>query len=106
MSEKKNEQQNINIELTDEIANGQYSNLAIINHSPTEFVVDFVNLMPGLPKAKVQSRIILTPFHAKRLMMALQNNVVNYEKAHGVIEDKGMQANTTVPFSMSPKGEA
>jgi hypothetical protein len=61
----------INIELTDEIAEGIYSNLAIITHSPSEFIIDFVKIVPGVPKAKVKSRIILTPQHAKRLMHAL-----------------------------------
>ena len=69
MEEKQKNQ--INIELTDEVAGGIYSNLAIITHSPTEFVLDFVSLMPGTPKAKVKSRIVMTPQHAKRLYKAL-----------------------------------
>ncbi len=76
----------INIELTEEIAQGIYSNLAIISHSASEFIVDFVRLLPGLPKAKVQSRIILTPDHAKRLMAALQDNIVKYEMVNGKIK--------------------
>ncbi len=77
----------LNIELTDEIAEGTYSNLAIITHSPSEFIVDFVKMMPGVPKAKVKSRIILTPQHAKRLMKALADNIHKYESQHGTIKD-------------------
>jgi hypothetical protein len=80
----------LNIELTDEIAEGIYSNLAIITHSPSEFVVDFVKIVPGVPKAKVKSRIILTPQHAKRLMHALIDNVKKFEAAHGNIKDTEM----------------
>ena len=80
----------INIELTDEIADGIYSNLAIITHSQSEFIVDFVRIVPGTPKAKIKSRIILTPQHAKRLMMALTDNVKKYEMANGVIKDTEM----------------
>ena len=77
----------INIELDDKVAEGIYSNLAIINHSVSEFVVDFVSIMPGTPKSKVKSRIILTPQHAKRLTKALHDNVKRFEKAHGEIKD-------------------
>ena len=76
----------LNIELTEEIADGIYSNLAIITHSNAEFVVDFVKVMPGVPKAKVKSRILLTPQHAKRLLSALADNVQKYEAVHGVIK--------------------
>ncbi len=72
---EENKKEGLNIELTEEIAEGTYSNLAIINHSPSEFVVDFIQMMPGIQKAKVKSRIILTPQHAKRLMKALTDNV-------------------------------
>ena len=81
-----NNQNQINIELPEEIADGEYANLAIITHSNQEFVVDFVRLAPGVPKAKVKSRIILTPQHAKRLMMALAENVRKFEQAHGEIK--------------------
>ena len=77
----------INIELTEDIAEGIYSNLAIITHSNSEFIVDFVRIVPGVPKAKVKSRIILTPSHAKRLMQALAENIGKYESVHGVIKD-------------------
>jgi hypothetical protein len=86
MENKKNETQ-VNIELPEEIATGIYSNLAIITHSPTEFVTDFIQLMPGMPKGKVRSRIIMTPQNAKRLVQALQDNVKKYEQTHGVIDD-------------------
>ncbi|MDR3094786.1 MAG: DUF3467 domain-containing protein [Bacteroidales bacterium] len=81
----------INIELKEEIAQGVYSNLAVISHSSSEFVVDFIRVMPGVPKADVKSRIILTPEHAKRLWLALGDNMNKYESKHGPvqIEDKG-----------------
>lgn len=77
----------LNIEISEEVAEGTYANLAIITHSHAEFVVDFVNVMPGTPKSKVKSRIILTPQHAKRLMKALIDNVEKYEAANGIIKD-------------------
>lgn len=77
----------LNIELSEEIAEGIYSNLAIITHSNSEFVVDFVKMMPGIPKAKVKSRVILTPQHAKRLMKALKDNISKFEQVHGAIKD-------------------
>ncbi|WP_075342195.1 DUF3467 domain-containing protein [Tenacibaculum agarivorans] len=86
MEEKNNDPQ-INIELDQDIAEGTYSNLAIINHSVSEFIVDFINIMPGVPKAKVKSRIILTPQHAKRLTKALLENVRKFEQAHGEIKE-------------------
>ncbi|MDP6908262.1 MAG: DUF3467 domain-containing protein [Flavobacteriales bacterium] len=78
--------QQLSIELTEEMADGVYSNLAIITHSAAEFVVDFIKVMPGVPKAKVKSRIVLTPEHAKRFMRALQDNVTKFEKEHGPIK--------------------
>lgn len=86
MSDPKNQNQ-ISIELNEEVAQGVYSNLAIITHSASEFVIDFVRIMPGTPKAQVKSRIILTPEHAKRLLGALEDNISKYEAAHGVIKD-------------------
>lgn len=76
----------INIELPEEIAEGQYSNLSIITHSPSEFIVDFIQLMPGVPKGKVKSRIIVTPENAKKLLHALKENVTKYESIHGKIK--------------------
>ncbi len=85
MPEEKKPKNQVNIELPEEIADGVYANLAIISHSQSEFVVDFVRLVPNVPKAKVKSRVILTPQHAKRLLAALQDNVVKYEKQFGAI---------------------
>jgi Protein of unknown function (DUF3467) len=77
----------LNIEIGEEVAEGQYANLAIITHSHAEFVIDFVNVMPGTPKSKVKSRIIFTPQHAKRFMKALQDNIKNFENNNGPIKD-------------------
>jgi hypothetical protein len=79
-------QNQINIELTEEVAEGVYSNLAMIAHSNSEFVIDFIRLMPGVPKAKVKSRIVITPEHAKRLLAALKDNIEKYEAAFGPIK--------------------
>src|SRR5881392_969660 len=81
------QQSQINIEITEEVAEGSYANLAIITHSHAEFVIDFVNVMPGTPKSKVKSRIIFTPQHAKRFMKALTENVQRYEAANVAIKD-------------------
>ncbi len=86
MTEIKNPNQ-INIELNEEVAQGTYSNLAVITHSSSEFVIDFVRVMPGIPKAQVKSRIILTPEHAKRLVNALQDNIDKFESVHGTIKE-------------------
>jgi hypothetical protein len=77
----------LNIEISEEISEGEYANLAIITHSHAEFVVDFVNVMPGTPKSKVKSRIILTPTHAKRFMKAMIENVKKFESVNGTIQD-------------------
>lgn len=76
----------LNIELSEEIAEGVYANLAIITHSTSEFVLDFIRVMPGVPKAKVKSRVILTPEHAKRLLAALEENIEKFEAANGRIK--------------------
>ena len=94
----------INIELTEEVAGGIYSNLAIITHSPTEFVLDFVSMMPGTPKAKVKSRIVMTPQHAKRLYKALAENLSKYESNFGPIKE--VTGEVMPPFTMSPKAQA
>src|ERR1700712_5430252 len=92
-NQNQNQDQNqLNIELSEEVAEGIYSNLAIITHSPSEFVVDFIRMMPGVPKAKVKSRIILTPEHAKRLMEALSDNIDKYEAIHGHIKTHDIPA--------------
>ena len=88
MSEPNQNQNNqLNIEISEEISEGQYANLAIITHSHAEFVIDFVNVMPGTPKSKVKSRLIMTPQHAKRFMKALMENISRYEDGHGIIKD-------------------
>ena len=86
----------INIEISEEVSEGSYANLAIITHSHAEFVIDFVNVMPGTPKSKVKSRIILTPFHAKRFMKAMIDNVKKFEAANGTIQDMDQ---IEVPFT-------
>ena len=100
----KNEKtKNINIELDEKTAQGQYSNLVVVNHSPTEFVLDFVNILPGSPKAKVCSRLILTPQHAKKFLRAISENISRYEKNFGEI--KGFEFEN-IPINFGPKGEA
>ena len=101
--ENQQQQQQINIELTEEMAEGIYSNLAIINHSASEFVVDFVCIMPGAPKSKVKSRIVLTPQHAKRLIKALVENVHRFEQTHGEIKDSDQPQ---MPLNFGPTGQA
>ncbi|SRR5690625_699946 len=103
MSEDNKKVQQLNIEIDEQVADGTYSNLAIINHSPSEFVVDFVNIMPGNPKSKVKSRIILTPQHAKRFLKALADNVQKFEQAHGEIRDF---EKAPIPMNFGPTGQA
>jgi hypothetical protein len=81
-----NQENQLNIELSEEMAEGIYSNLAIITHSNAEFVIDFIRVMPGVPKAKVKSRIVLTPQHAKRLLLALGDNIMKFEESNGTID--------------------
>ncbi|GAB1448482.1 DUF3467 domain-containing protein [Bacteroidota bacterium] len=85
MQEPQDNPNQLNIELSEEMAEGVYSNLALITHSNSEFVIDFIRVMPGVPKAKVKSRIVLTPDHAKRLLLALQENVAKFEAHNGHI---------------------
>lgn len=82
-----NQPNQLNIEISEEMAEGEYANLAIITHSHAEFVIDFVNVMPGTPKSRVKSRIILTPQHAKRFMKALIENIDRFEEVNGDIKD-------------------
>lgn len=95
--------QQINIELDEKTAEGIYSNLAIINHSPSEFVIDFITIMPGVPKSKVKSRVILTPQHAKRFLNALAQNIENFERSHGQIKDVEQP---NIPLNFGPAGQA
>jgi len=82
-----NDPNNINIQLNEMVASGVYCNLALVNHSPSEFVVDFIQLMPGVQQANVRSRVILAPLHAKRVLSALQQNIANYEQQFGEIKE-------------------
>lgn len=98
MQDMKNPMNNqLNIEISEEVGEGIYSNLAVITHSPAEFIIDFIKMMPGVPKAKVKSRIILTPQHAKRLYKALKDNVAKYEAMHGEIRDSEEEMPFTLP---------
>ncbi len=103
MSDKTNEgnpnKNQLNIELKEDVADGIYSNLAIITHSNAEFVADFVRVMPGMPKARVKARIVLTPQHAKRLMKALQDNIQKYEAVHGTISDSKPNDSGNIPMN-------
>lgn len=104
-NQEENDQQ-INIELSEEIAEGVYANLAMIAHSNSEFVIDFIRLMPGVPKAKVKARVILTPEHARRLLNALEDNISKYEDNFGDIRES---SDNLPPFPMNfggPMGEA
>ncbi len=104
MSNQPEQPNQLNIEISEEISEGVYANLAIITHSHAEFVVDFVNVMPGTPKSKVKSRIILTPFHAKRFMKAMIDNVKKFEAVNGVIQD---MEQVEIPFTFGgPAGQA
>ena len=103
MADNKENSKSINIELDEKTAEGIYSNLAIINHSVSEFVVDFINIMPGSPKSKVKSRIILTPQHANRLVKALHDNVKRFEKENGEIKD---YEKPVIPLNFGPTGQA
>jgi hypothetical protein len=99
----------INIELTEEQAEGIYSNLAMIAHSNSEFVLDFIRVMPGVPKAKVKSRIIMTPEHAVRFVQALSDNIARYEQAFGGIKQPDGNQNNMMPFNFGsggPMGQA
>ena len=104
MSDKKEKKQ-VSIELPEELAQGLYSNLAVVNHSQTEFVVDFMSMMPGMPKAKVKSRVVLTPQHTKLLLRVLVDNVKKYESQYGEIKDTGKQQQVPLTFG-GPKAEA
>lgn len=108
MSDKKDEQRpnppQLNIELSEDVAEGTYSNLVMLAHSAEEFILDFIRVMPGVPKAKVKSRVIVSPPHAKRLLRALADNIERFEQAHGEIEDHPQQG-PAVHFGI-PGGEA
>ena len=107
MNENDQKQQGLQIELTPDKAQGEYSNFAIITHSSSEFIVDFARMLPGLQKAQVRSRIILAPEHAKRLLGALQENIMRYEHTFGQIKmpQPNQEPRTTAPFNVKG-GEA
>lgn len=100
MQEQENQQQ-IEIELNEDVAEGQYCNFAIITHSNSEFVVDFIRMMPGVPKARVKSRILLTPEHAKRLTLALNENIQRYEQQFGEIKINEGFNGPAIPLNFS-----
>ncbi|MBE37716.1 MAG: hypothetical protein CMP50_03595 [Flavobacteriales bacterium] len=103
-NKKENHSSKLNIEIKEEVASGVYSNLGIINHSPTEFVFDFATMMPGFSKAKVLSRIVLSPQHAKKFMNALSQNIQNFEKKNGKIKSIDIQK---IPLDFGgPKAQA
>lgn len=104
MAEQKPQQKKLNIELPEEVAEGIYSNLAIVSHSPNEFIIDFIRMIPNVPKAKVKSRIVLTPEHAKRILKALAENVKRYEAQHGSISEANQPP--FPPMNFTPMGEA
>ncbi|HIL86423.1 MAG TPA: DUF3467 domain-containing protein [Candidatus Marinimicrobia bacterium] len=102
-SEKKNSKGKINIEIDEKVSEGIYSNLAIINHSVSEFVIDFISIMPGTPKNKVKSRIIITPQHAKKLSKALNDNIKRFEDNFGSIK---AYENPNIQLNFGPTGKA
>lgn len=103
MENQENNNAQLQIELKEEIAQGTYANLAIISHSSSEFILDFIRVMPGMPKAGVKSRVILAPEHAKRLLRALEENIDKYEYAFGSIR---MPEEQPLPTLANIKGEA
>ena len=103
--ENLNNPNQLNIELSEEIAEGEYSNLAIITHSSSVFVLDFIRIMPGVPKAKVKSRVLMNPQHAKRLMKALQDNISKFESVNGKIKDLDQPGGIPMGFG-GPTAEA
>ena len=105
MNENENKQQGLQIELTPDVAQGQYANFAIITHSSSDFVIDFARVLPGVPKSQVKSRVILAPEHAKRLLAALQENIMRYEREFGSIKIPNQGPRTIAPFGPN-KGEA
>lgn len=100
-----NKQGQLQVDLPQEVAQGEYANFAIITHSSSDFVLDFARILPGVPKATVKSRVVLAPEHAKRLLMALQDNIVRYEKTFGQIRIPQQEKGTIAPFNIN-KGEA
>jgi len=100
-----NQKGQLQLDLPQDVAQGQYSNFAVITHSSSEFIVDFARMLPGVPKMQVKSRVIMAPEHAKRLAMALQENIMRYEREFGKIQIPNQKDRTIAPFNIS-KGEA
>lgn len=96
----KEKQQQINIELDDKVGSGEYANFVVITHSPAEFVMDFTRLLPGMPKAKVNSRVIMAPSHVKAFLNALNDNILRYENKYGEIKAPSKESFT--PFGLKP----
>ena len=105
MKEQNDQQQSLQLELPQDVAQGEYANFAIITHSSSDFIIDFARVLPGVAKAQVKSRVILAPEHAKRLLGALQENIMRYEKAFGPSRIPEQQSQGIAPFEL-PKGEA
>ena len=103
MNDNKNNQ--LQVELPQDVAQGEYANFAIITHSSSDFIIDFARVLPGVPKTQVKSRVILAPEHAKRLLGALQENIVRYEREFGPIKIPQQEPRTVAPFP-GGKGEA
>lgn len=101
-NDKKNQLQ---LELPQEVAQGEYANFAVITHSSSDFVIDFARVLPGVPKAQVKSRVLLAPEHAKRLLAALQENIMRYERTFGTIRIPTDNGTTIAPFDIN-KGQA
>lgn len=102
---KETQQDQFQMQIKPEVAEGEYANLAIITHSSSDFVLDFARILPGMPGPQVRSRVILAPEHAKRLLQALQSNVYNYEQTFGKIQIPNQEPKTIAPFNV-PNGEA
>lgn len=106
MNENDNKKQGqLQLELPQEVAQGEYANFAIITHSSSDFVIDFARVLPGVPKAQVKSRVLLAPEHAKRLLGALQENIMRYERAFGTIRIPNDKGSAIAPFDIN-KGQA
>ena len=106
MDNNQNKQQGqFQMELPQDVAQGEYANFAIITHSSSDFILDFARMLPGVPKPMVKSRVILAPEHAKRLLMALQENILRYENELGKIQIPNQEPRTVAPFNIN-KGEA
>ena len=106
MNENDNKKGQLQLELPQEVAQGEYANFAIITHSSSDFVLDFARVLPGVPKAVVKSRVLLAPEHAKRLLGALQENIMRYERAFGPIRIPDAKGGGTIAPFGNPKGEA